>query len=166
MAEQVPVWADVFSAIQAELEAVTNTAGGPAFADVIQGEPIGLPLGGPYACFWYLGRTDASGGATFGNIMYAARIQIMCLWPMRAERETLGAWEADIATIDTSIRRRFRANSVINSNLTDLDILDSQVSYGDLPSSQAAPGTSARNLYRVLQMELRLDNLEGEAIAP
>lgn len=163
MSEQVPVWADVFSAIDTELTAVLNTAGDAAFVDVIQGEPIGLPLGGPYVCFWYLGRTDASAGKlTLGNVMYAARIQILCLWPMQAERATLGAWEADIATIDTSIRRRFRANSVINSNLTDLDIGDSQLGYADLP---IASGSNTRGLYRVLSMELQLDNLEGEAIS-
>lgn len=168
MTEQVPDWTTIFDAIETELTAVLNTAGAPAFLEVIQGEPIGLPLGGPYCCFWYLGRTKASTAPaeeTYGNVMYAGRIQIACLWPMQAERETLGAWEADIATIDTSIRRAFRANSVINSNLTDLKILDSQLGYGDLPQSQAAPNTSGRSLYRVLQLELRLDNLEGEAIA-
>ena len=161
MTEAVPVWQDIFAAIQDELEAVQDTAGGQAFT-VIQGEPIGLPLGGPYACFWYLGRTDATEGRqTLGNIMYAARIQILCLWPVQPERATIGERDADIATIDTSIRRQFRANSVINSNRTDLDILESDVSYGDLPIGTGG----GRALYRVLQMELRLDNLEGEAIA-
>lgn len=166
MAEQVPVWEDIFDAIEAELRAVLNTSGEIAFTDVIRGEPAGLPLGGPYAVFWYLGRTDspraAGSRATLGNVMYAARIQIMCLWPQRVERSVLGAWEADIATIDTAIRRQFRANSVINSNLTDLDITDSDVSYGTLPIP--APQGS-RGLYRMLQFELVLDNLEGEAIA-
>ncbi len=163
MTEQVPVWATIFTAIDDELTAVLNTAGNAAFADVIQGEPIGLPLGGPYACFWYLGRTDAGAGKlTLGNVMYAARIQILCLWPMQAERATLGSWESDIATIDTSIRRRFRANSAINSNLTDLDIGDSQLGYADLP---IASGSNTRGLYRVLSMELQLDNLEGEALS-
>ena len=98
-----------------------------------------------------------------GNGMSAARFQIMALWPMQAERSKLGAWEADIATIDTAIRRALRADSTVNSAVTDLDITDSQLGYGDLPVAGQA-GTLG--LYRVLQMELRLDNLEGEAIVP
>lgn len=168
MAEAVLNWTTIMEAIQDELEAVLNAAGTAAFAQVFIGEPIGLPVGGPYACAWYLGRTLATsaGGSyeTMGNVMYAARIQVLCLWPMQPERATLESWEADIATIDTNIRRAFHANRTINSNITDLRILDSDNGYGDLPASHAAG--APRNLYRVLQMELRLDNLEGEAIAP
>lgn len=163
MTEQVPDWLTIFDAIEAKLRAIVNTDGNPAFLDVIPGEPMGLPPSGPYACFWYLGREDSiSGQATLGNVMYAARVQVMVLWPAQSERTTLRVLEADIATIDTSIRRAFRADSVINSNLTDLHITDSQLDYGDLPIPGPAP---ARALYRVLQMELRLENLEGEAIA-
>lgn len=162
MTETVLSWPTLMDAIAAELAAVTDTNGNLAFT-VIQGEPIGLPLGGPYACFWYLGRTVADQGPqTLTNVMYAARVQVLCLWPVQAERGTLAQWEADIATVDTSIRRRLRANSTVNSNVTDLDILDSDVAYGDLPVGTAGP---QRALYRVLQMELRLDNLEGEAIS-
>lgn len=162
MTETVLDWQTIFAAIESELRAVTNTAGSAAFLDVIQGEPIALPIGGPYACFWYLGRTDSRAGqATLGNVMYAARIQIACLWPMQVERATLGDWEADMATIDTSIRRALRANSNVNSNVTDLDISDSTLDYGSLPAAAGKAG-----IYRVLMMELRLDNLEGEAIAP
>ena len=119
MAEAVLDWPTIMTAIQAELAAVVNTAGAPAFGEnVIAGEPIGLPLGGPYACFWYLGRENArtanGAPASYGNVMYAARIQVMCLWP-RQDRATLAAWEADIATIDTNIRRRFRANSTTST---------------------------------------------------
>ena len=162
MSEQVPVWATIFTAIDGELTAVLNTAGDAAFVEVIHGEPIGLPHGGPYACFWYLGRTDPTNGQrkTLGNVMYAARLQIMCFWPVRPERSSWGAWEADIATIDTTIRREFRGNSIINSNLTDLEITDSDLSYGYLP----IPAGTSRGLYRILSMELILDNLEGEAI--
>lgn len=163
MAEAVLDWPEIRDAMKAELEDVQNSAGAPAFVQVIAGEPMGLPLGGPYACFWYLGRADArEGRMSLGNVMYAARWQVMGLWPAQAERVTLGDWEADIATVDTNIRRRFRANSTINSSVTDLDILDSQLDYGELPYPG---GGGAVGLYRVLQMEVRLDNLEGEAIA-
>ncbi len=164
MAEAVLNWTDIFNAIQADLEAVTNSAGAPAFEIVIPGEPIGLPVGGPYCCFWYRGRIPATkaGGAraTFGNVMYAARIQVAAYWQRQNERSTVGTLEADIATIDTNMRRAFRANSTINNNLTDLDITDSEVDFGGFPLS----GNQA--LYRYLMFELRLDNLEGEAIAP
>lgn len=159
MTEQVPVWTDIFAAIETELEAVLNTAGSVAFVDVFQGEPLGLPLGGPYACFWYMGREDSRAGRqTLGNVMYAARIQIACFWPIQPDRATQGPLEADIVTVDTNIRRALRANSIINSKLTDLDITDSSLDFGGFPQ-----GTN--QLYRVLQMELRLENLEGEAIA-
>lgn len=167
MAEAVLDWMEIRDAMKEELELVQNSAGAPAFAQVIPGEPIGLPLGGPYCCFWYLGRTDArEGRMTLGNVMYAARWQVMCLWPIQVERATLADWEADIATVDTNIRRRFRANSTINSTVTDLDILDSQLDYGELPGGRNPDGGVALFLYRVLQMEVRLDNLEGEEIAP
>lgn len=163
MAEAVLNWTDIFNAIQAELEEVTNSAGAPAFEIVIPGEPIGLPPGGPYCCFWYLGRTDSgrTGGAnaSFGNVMYAARIQVAAYWPAQVERSTVGTLEADIATIDTNIRRAFRANSTINNALTDLDITDSDVDFGGFPLS------TNQALYRYLMFELRLDNLEGEAIS-
>lgn len=162
MAEAIPVWTDIFDAIKAELESVENTAGGIAFQEVIPGEPAGLPLGGPFACFWYLGRVDSRSGAmTFGNVMYAARIAIQCFFPVQRERATLPAFEADIATIDTSIRRELRGNSVINSNLTDLWLTDSEVAYDDLPIVT----TDRFGFYRKLSMELHLENLNGEPIA-
>lgn len=164
MAEAVLDWAVILDAIRQELEAVVNADGRQAFVQVFIGEPIGLPLGGPYACAWYLGREDSRAGrATLGNIMYAAKIQILCLWPMQVERATLESWEADIATVDTNIRRAFRGNATINSNLTDLDISDSENSYGDLPGAGSA--ANSRFVYRVLQFVLTLDNLEGEPIA-
>jgi hypothetical protein len=160
MTEQVPVWVTIFDAIEDEIAAVLNSDGVVAFQQVFQGEPLGLPIGGPYAAFWYMGRTDArEGRQTLGNIMYAARIQIACFWPIQPERATQALLEADIATVDTSIRRALRANSAINSNLTDLDITDSLVDYGGFPAT-------ANQIYRVLMFELHLDNLEGEAIVP
>ena len=153
------MWAEIFDAIDSELSAVLNTAGTVAFADVLQGEPRGLPLGGPYACFWYSGREDSrSGRQTLGNIMYTARIQIACFWPVQSERSTHAAFEADIVTVDTNIRRALRANSAINSNLTDLGISDSTLDSGGFPQGTA-------QLYRALTFELRLENLEGEAIS-
>lgn len=168
MSEAVINWATVMAAIETTLASVQNSASQTAFKDVILGEPMALPLDGPYCCVWYIGRTlaNTSGGApaSLANVMYAARLQIMVLWPMQGERSKLGAWEADIATIDTGIRRALRADSTVNSSVTDLVITDSQLSYGDLPVAGATKGTFG--LYRVLQMELLLDNLEGEAIEP
>src|SRR3990167_5011888 len=156
-------WTTILAAIKTELEAVVNAADAPAFQEVISGEPLGLPLGGPTACFWYLGRSDSgkTGGAgmTLGNVMYAARIQVGVFWVKQSERDTLAGLDADIATIDTNIRRAFRANSTINSNVTDLDITDSDVGFG--PS----PGISPSIQYRALMFELRLDNLEGEPVS-
>lgn len=161
MAEAVLDWPNILAAIRSELEQVQNSIGGQAFQEIIAGEPLGLPLGGPIACFWYLGRSNSrQGPQTLGNVMYAAHIQIGVFWVKQHERDTLEALDADIATIDTDIRRRFRANSTINHNLTDLDITDSDVGFG--PS----PGISPTIQYRALMFELILDNLEGEAIAP
>jgi hypothetical protein len=164
LTEAVLDWPAIITAVQTHLEAVVNSAGDVAFQQVFPGEPLGLPVGGPYACFWYLGRvrSDKTGGAsdTFGNEMYAARIQIAAFWPIQPERVSLPDMEADIATIDTSIRRELRGDSTINSEVTDLTITDSTVSYGSFP----AGGTP--QLYRSLMFELHLDNLEGEAIAP
>lgn len=161
MAEAVLNWATIIAAIKTELEGVQYN-GSAAFQQVIPGEPLGLPIGGPHAAFWYLGRRDTTKAAgsqkTLGNVMYAARIQVGAFWVKQHERDTLANLEAAIATIDTNIRRAFRANSTINNNLTDLDITDSDVGFG--PS----PGISPSIQYRALMFELILDNLEGEAI--
>lgn len=164
MTEAILDWPAIMAAVKGELESVTNSAGQPAFQSVGIGEPLGLPLGGPHCFAWYIGRSNAvtSSGArgTLGNIMYSAHIQVGVFWLRQAERETLEVFDADIATIDTNIRRRFRANSTINNDVTDLDITDSQVGFG--PS----PGISPTIQYRTLMFELVLDNLEGEAIVP
>lgn len=160
MSEAVLNWVTIMDAIEAELRTVLNNAGDAAFLDVIPGKPLGLPLGGPYATFWYEGRTDpAVGMQTLGNIMYAARIAVACFWQRQPERSTLAALEADMAAIDTSIRRAFRANSTINSNVTDLTITDSTRDTGSFP------GSNNPTIYNSIEMELRLDNLEGEAIS-
>lgn len=160
MAEAVLNWATIIAAIKTQLEGVQYN-GAAAFQQVIPGEPLGLPLGGPHAAFWYLGRRDSRAGRqTLGNIMYAARIQIGAFWVKQHERDTLAGLDAEIATVDTNIRRAFRGDSTINNNLTDLDITDSEVGFG--PS----PGISPSIQYRALMFELVLDNLEGEPIAP
>jgi len=166
MAEAVLNWTSIMSAIETELQSVNSIAGAALF-NVIPGEPLGLPLNLPdkaHACFWYLGRTRAETGGgsygTLGNVMYAARIQIQCFFPVQNERATLSAQEAEIATADTSIRRALHANSNLDiTGVTDLRIGDSELAYDDLARSDGKIG-----VYRRLSMELRLDNLEGEAI--
>ena len=163
MTEAILDWDEIFAAIKQELEGVQDKDGNPAFLTVGIGEPLGLPLGGPHAYAWYTGRQDAvhaPARATLGNVMYAAVIQVGVFWVKQSERDTLQLLDADIAAIDTNIRRAFRANSTINNRLTDLDITDSQVGFG--PS----PGISPSIQYRAMMFELILDNLEGEAIAP
>jgi hypothetical protein len=161
--EAILNWPSIIDGIQAELEAEINDLGAQRFVKVFPGEPLGLPPGGPYACFWYAGRTPPRHAAGFsqvlGQIMYAARIHVACFWPIQPERLSGSEWESDIAGADTSIRRRFRGNSTINNNLTDLDIDDSTVSYGGFPSGQ-------QQLYRALEFDLYLDNLEGEPRTP
>lgn len=163
MTEVVLDWVAICDAIETELVAVKNYAGKPAFVQVLQGEPIGLPIGGPYCCFWYSHREDSlAGPSTLGNVMYAAIIEILCLWPAQPERATQGYFNADIATVDTNIRRALRANSTVNSTVNDLSITGGPVTYGDLP---VPGGGGARAPYRVLPLTVRLENLEGEAIA-
>ena len=160
MSEAVLDWNTILSAIENELRGVTNANGDLAFVDVIPGKPLGLPLGGPYACFWYEGRIPSrEGEMSMGNVMYAARIPIQCFWLRQAERSTLLALEADIATVDTGIRRAFRANSTINSTVTDLTITDTERDNGVFAGSQN------QTVYESIAFELRLDNLEGEAIS-
>lgn len=168
MAEAVLDWPVILEAIKQHLVGVKNAALQPAFAQVFIGPPMAMPLGGPYAFAWYSARRDSlkAGGAraTLGNVMYAAHIEIALYWPMQAMRETHQSWEADIATVDTNLRRAFRADSTINSNVTDIDILDSEdtTPFQRLPTpNENAPWP----LYRTLELTLVLDNLEGEAIA-
>ena len=160
MSEAVLDWNTILSAIENELRGVTNANGDLAFVDVLPGKPLGLPLGGPYACFWYEGRIPSrEGEMSMGNVMYAARIAVQAFWPRQAERATLLALEADIATVDTGIRRAFRANSTIHSTVTDLTITDTERDSGMFAGSQN------QTIYESIAFELRLDNLEGEAIS-
>lgn len=163
MTEVALDWDAIYAAVRTHLEDDLKRDGSaPRFAQVFEGEPLGLPPSVEsqgYACFWYLGREDSiSGRMTLANIMYAARIQVAAFWAIQPERHTLGELDRELADCDTSLRRRFRGDSTINSNITDLNITDSDVSFGGFPISSKA-------LYRSLMFELRFENLEGEAIS-
>lgn len=143
---------DVLDRIEAIL--VANST--PQFQKVIVGEPLGLPLGGPHAAVWYLGRE--LDGMTLGNAMIVERYQVMCFWPRRPELATLETFENEIADADQALATAFRADSTLNGESTDLSITDSRVDYGVFPSGNT--------IYRSLEFELRVLDLEGEAIAP
>lgn len=151
----------VMNAIRDELRAVTKSDGSPAFEDVQMAEPYAAPPStGPHCYFWYLGRTDSlQGGQTLDQIMYACVFQVTVIWALH-DVAVLEEWNVEIATIDTAIRRRFRANSTINSELNDLTISDSDVGYirfGINPRS--GPPT-----HRAIEMQVSLHNLNGEPI--
>lgn len=145
---------DIADRIQAILEANTT----PQFLAVFCGEPLGLPLGGPYAAFWYLGRTEDE--KTLGNVMPTERWQVTCWWNRQPERSTLEAWEVGIADADTALRTAFRGDSTLNGESTDLDITGSSVDYRAFPLGQQPAA-----LYRGLSFELLILDLEGEAIS-
>lgn len=145
--------------IQAILEANTT----PQFLAVFCGEPLGLPLGGPFAAFWYLGRQPQI-GTLRGQINVTERWAIACWWPRQPERATLEAWEVSIADADQALQTAFRADSQLNAASTTatsrfIDLTDSTVDYRSFPLG-AQPGA----LYRGLNFEILLNNPEGEAI--
>jgi hypothetical protein len=146
------VHTDIVSAIRTIL-ATTFTEG------VFSGPPKGLPPGGPYGTFWYLGRTDPpTGRETWGNVMLVSRWQVACIWPRYPERTTHDVLEAVIADAEQALRTAFRGDSTLNGKTTDLKITDSEV---DLVS----PETNPNSLFRSVAFELQLIDLEGEAIA-
>lgn len=161
MSEAILDWSVIMPTIQSHLEAVTDLDGVPLFRGVYEGPIIGLPLGGPYANFQYIGRMDAksAGGnqMTLGTVMYAARIYVGCFWVRQVERATLALFDQQMAKADTDIRRAFRGDSTINSDVTDLDITDSTTSPG-----RFFEGPNPGVMYNALEFELHLDNLEGE----
>lgn len=152
--------ADVINRIEAILTANTT----PQFR-VLVGEPVGLPAdGSPFACFWYLGRTDPDEGPmTFGNRMNLYRFRVMCLWHRRPEIGTLESFEKEIWDADVSLRAAFWGDYTLNNEATDLDITDSEVAIGYFPL-QSQQGRQA--LYRSLEFDLLVKELEGEALAP
>lgn len=147
----------ITSRIGAILEAHTT----PAFT-VVHGEPLSLgPDGSPFAAYWYLGDTDpVEGRRTLGNVMVLERFQVMCFWHRQIEIATLADLEAEIWQANRTLKAAFRADSSLNDEATDLDITDSVVDYGVFPIEQ---GTV---LYRTLEFELQVKDLEAEEIAP
>lgn len=127
---------------------------------VIIGDPYGLPLGGPYAAVTYMGRGDSgSGGMTLGQAMISERWQITCWWPRSPEKQLIEALEVAIADADEALHTAFRADSTLNSLVTYMDVGGSTVNDVAFPQSN-----NAGAVYRSLQFDLNLDDLEGEAI--
>lgn len=165
MAEAILDWPVIMANIKAELASVTKPDGSPVFTAIIEGEPWAPLVDVTWCAFWYAGRVAPThtGGAqqTLDNVMYAAEIEFVGYWPI-PDMAVLPALDAEIATVDTNIRRRIRANSTLNSEVTDLDITDSRAVYANFPNAVA----ELRGLtYRVLTMQIILDNLEGEPIS-
>lgn len=148
---------DIITSISTLLTANTT----PVFT-VVHGEPLALaPDGSPFACYWYLGRTDPpEGRRTLRNVMYAARFRVICLWHRPLEIGSFTAMEDEIGTADDSLRAAFRGDSTLNGTATDLDISDSQVDYGAFPLQ--GEGSA---IYRSLEFDLLVTSLEGETIA-
>lgn len=137
---------------------VANTS--PVFLQVFPGEPLGLPVGGPYAAFWYLGR-EVSIGSLRGQIDVTERYQVTCWWPRQPERATLEAFENEIADADQSLHTAFRADSSLNAasatpTSTFAVVTNSAVSYVVFPGSTL--------VYRALEFELHVNDREGESI--
>lgn len=146
--------------IQALLEGITD----PAFVDVLQGEPLGLPPGGPYACWWYAGDQDANvGRATLGNVMVDEVFHIAVYWPRVVERDQLPSHEADIWAVSRKVQAAFVGDSTLNDTTTsgvcDLDIRTQPPIYGGFPLDPRP------QIYRVLEFELRLQDLNAETIS-
>ena len=162
MAEVILDYHAIMDAFAAELRAVTKSDGSPAFVDVLAAEPYAAPPHpGPHCYYWYLGRTDSlAGQKTLANVMYSCVFQVTVIWALH-DVAALQAWNVEIATIDTAIRRKFRANSTINASVNDLEISDSDVGF-------IAFGMNARSsqpTHRAIEMQIRLHNLEGEPIS-
>lgn len=134
----------------------------PLFKHVYPGEPLGLPVGGPYAAFWYLGRVPKFGNVR-GDIEVYERYQIACYWPRQPEPSTLEAFENEIADADQALQTAFRADSTLSNgsgppyqSSPTIDITDSAVAYGGFPATRGAA------IYRSLEFELHVLDREGE----
>lgn len=146
--------------IQALLEGITS----PSFVDVFQGEPLGLPPGGPYACWWYTGDQDAEvGRQTLGNVMVDEVFRIAVFWPRVVERTVLPSQEADIWAVSRKVQTAFIGDSTLNdtatSGVTSLEIRTRGVDFGAFPLDPRP------QIYRVLEFELRLEDLNAESVA-
>jgi hypothetical protein len=148
---------DVIDRLQAIFTAHTT----PAFT-VVTGEPLALaPDGSPFLCFWYLGDTEPpEGRMTFTNVMVMERFQVICLWHRVLELEAFEALEKEIWDANRTLKAALRGDSTLNNEATDLDIKDSQVDYGVFPLD------GSPYVYRSLEFELHIKDLEAEAIAP
>ena len=154
--------AGIVNRIQAILVAATKIDGSTAmFLQVFPGEPLGLPVGGPYVAFWYLGDSPPPEGLqTIGNVMLHERFQVMAFWPRQVERGTMETLENEIWDANRRLKADFRGDSQLNALVTDLDITDSVVGFGGFPLDGRAA------IYRTLEFELQIRDLEGESIAP
>lgn len=151
------------SVIIDRFEAILTAVSTPTFLAVIPGEPLGLPLGGPYTAFWYLGRGmgTRSGEMSLSNALITERWHIECWWPREPERATFERWENDISDADQAIQMAIRGDSQLSGQCSDLWLSDSAIGYKSFPL-----GAQPNNLYRSLSFTVHLEDLEGEAIAP
>jgi hypothetical protein len=150
------------SAVIDRFEAILTANITPVFAAVFPGEPLGLPLGGPYAAFWYLGRGigTRSGEMSMGNAMITESWSFACWWPREPERATLERWENDISDADQAIQTAIRGDSQLSGLCSDLWVDGSSVGYRSFPL-----GSQPKSLYRALTFTVHIEDLEGEAIA-
>lgn len=150
------------AAIIDRFEAILGGVTTPVFEAVIPGEPLGLPLGGPYAAFWYLGRGAGtrSGEMSLSNVMVTEQWHVECWWLREPERATFERWENDISDADQAIQTAIRGDSQLSGECSDLWVSDSSVGYKSFPL-----GAQPNALYRSLNFTVHIEDLEGEAIA-
>lgn len=135
----------------------------PGFT-VIAGQRVQLPAdGGPFACFWYAGDQDPDEGEmSLSNRMNAEKLTVELYWHPRVEPNGNLRMEKDVAKAVQAIRGAFWGDYTLSSNCSYLEVGRAQEpSYGYFPL-QSTEGRQAL-FYRV-EMELRIIDLEGEAI--
>ena len=141
------------------IEEILRANTSPQFLDVIVGEPLGLPLGGPYAVFWYLGDgMPSEGRGTFTQRFHEERFRVQVYWHRRPELASLKEWEYEITDCKQALLTAFAADSQLGGNCDDLD-------YSTVENGYVKHEVDSIQWYRVLRFDLVLNGLNEEAIS-
>lgn len=132
------------------------------FKRVFAGEPLGLPLSGPYAAFWLTG--ESRKGKTLGNVMVRTNVRVRLYWELVGEDTVREAVEQEIWTAMREVQAAFRADSLLNAT-SDAAIADLEIGNADAGYMEQSSPTGVNAWYRTLTFDLEIEDLEAEAIA-
>lgn len=129
----------------------------PRFDEYVVGQPRSVSAERVVA-FWYLGdEPPPEGPATLGNAMVYEVFMVRGYWKVSDAPQLRESREGELWDFVRNSKAAFRGDSTLNGNVTDLDVGEASTGIETFANG---------NTRRVAFYELRVKDLEAEAIAP